>query len=130
MAGIAPQKGMIIRYSFAWDTEEKDLENKTRPAMILMALASGRVLVLPITHSAPQDGQDTLEIPDNLMQQLDLDEERQWIHFNSVNIFSWMGYDVVPSETYLIAPRWFYEVVSIRYLEIWKAGRVTKIDRD
>ena len=130
MAGITPQPGMIIRYSFAWETEEKDSENKTRPAMILVALASGRVLVLPITHSEPRYGQDALEIPDNLKQQLDLDEERSWIHFDSANIFTWMGYDVVPSAAYPMVPRWFYEQVAKQYLEIAKAGRAAKIDRD
>ena len=130
MAGVVPQLGMIVRYGFAFEPEDKDSNNKTRPAMILFAHKSGLTLVVPITHSEPKEGQDTLEIPDNLKEQLDLDEDKQWIHFNAANLFTWMGYDLVPSDTYPIAPRPFYEAVARRYLEIANAGRVTKINRD
>jgi hypothetical protein len=38
LAGVVPQLGMIVRYGFAFEPEDKDSNNKTRPAMILFAI--------------------------------------------------------------------------------------------
>jgi hypothetical protein len=132
MIPAKPQKGMIIRYSFAWAGEDADVDsNKVRPAMLVVVLEGNRVVALPITHSAPRADQEAMEIPPALKTTLGLDGERSWIRLTEGNIFTWVGYDIVPTEHYPIAPDWFVKQVSLKYLQLLKAKRINRpTDRD
>jgi hypothetical protein len=57
------------------------------------------VFVLPITHSAPQDKEDGVEIPAATKRRLGLDSERSWIITTELNQFTWPGPDIRPTAT-------------------------------
>jgi hypothetical protein len=64
-----PRPGLVIRYSYLWEREAGEGREegvKDRPcAIVLVLLRDGEhpiVRVLPITHSAPSDPADALEI--------------------------------------------------------------------
>ena len=67
----APAPGLVIRYSYLWHSEflaGREEGIKDRPCAIIAAIqtdADGetRVLVLPVTHSAPAKGIAAIEIP-------------------------------------------------------------------
>ena len=79
MTWPVPQPGLVIRYSYLWESEaQRGCEEgvKDRPcAIILVILREGEhpiVRVLPITHTAPSDLADALEIPATTKQRLKL----------------------------------------------------------
>jgi hypothetical protein len=99
----APQPGLVIRYSYPWDSEAREGREegiKDRPcAIILVILREGEhpiVRVLPVTHSPPTDPRDALEIPTETKQRLKLDSERSWVVLSEANDFIWPGPDLRP----------------------------------
>jgi len=98
-----PHPGLVIRYAYLWKREyEQGREegSKDRPCAIVMAVTDdegdAQVLVLPITHSAPNDAADAVEIPPATKQRLGLDGERSWIVITEANEFIWPGPDLRP----------------------------------
>ncbi len=73
---------------------------KDRPCAIILTVADAggqlRVLALPITHSAPADTGDAVEIPPATKQRLGLDEARSWVVVTEANVFTWPGPDLRP----------------------------------
>ena len=102
MALPEPKPGLVIRYAFLWGREAKQgqEEGKERPcAVVLTTKREGdqtRVLVAPITHTAPAKGTPSVEIPLLTKQRLGLDYERSWIITNELNQFTWPGQDIRP----------------------------------
>ena len=99
----APRPGLVIRYAYLWDAEARQGREegvKDRPcAIVLAVLREGRhpiVRVLPITHSAPRDSADGLEIPTATKERLGLDSERSWVILSEANDFIWPGPDLRP----------------------------------
>jgi hypothetical protein len=99
-----PIPGLVIRYSFLWQSEflsGRDEGIKDRPAAIIAAIVSGtegqkRVLVLPITHSPPTDPKRAIELVSGVKRRLGLDDAPSWIVINEVNEFIWPGPDLRP----------------------------------
>lgn len=98
-----PRPGLVIRYSYLWESEARHGREegvKDRPcAIILVLLREGDhpiVRVLPITHSAPADPADALEIPRSTKERLRLDSERSWVVLTEANDFIWPGPDLRP----------------------------------
>jgi hypothetical protein len=96
-----PEPGLVISYSYLWQSEyrqEREEGVKDRPCAIILVTGDdgGRtvVTVLPITHSAPQDPSDAVEIPPAVKHRLGLDEARSWALVNEVNRFVWPGPDL------------------------------------
>jgi hypothetical protein len=66
-----PVPGLIIRYSYLWHREHlegRDEGQKDRPCAIIAAVREDengdtRVLVLPVTHNAPEHAGLAVEIP-------------------------------------------------------------------
>jgi hypothetical protein len=54
------------------------------------------VVILPITHTAPIDPKDAIEIPQPVKTRLGLDSERSWIMITEANEFIWPGPDLRP----------------------------------
>jgi hypothetical protein len=52
------------------------------------------VVVLPITHSPPDDPAAAVEIPAAVKRHLGLDDGRSWIVVAEGNEFDWPGYDL------------------------------------
>jgi mRNA-degrading endonuclease toxin of MazEF toxin-antitoxin module len=82
-----PVPGLVIRYSYLWYREHlegRDEGQKDRPCAIIAAIrtdATGgtRVLVLPITHSPPDNPSLAVEIPATVKARLKLDDARSWV---------------------------------------------------
>ena len=104
MTWPVPQPGLVIRYSYLWESEAREGREegvKDRPcAVVLVILRESEhpiVRVLPITHTPPQDPNDALEIPAATKERLGLDEERSWVVLTEANDFIWPGPDVRPA---------------------------------
>ena len=99
----APEAGLVISYSYLWLSEhERGREEgvKDRPCAIIVARAredgAEDVLVVPVTHSAPKDQSEAMEIPAAVKKRLGLDAERSWVVLNESNKFRWPGPDLRP----------------------------------
>ncbi len=100
----SPLPGLVIRYSFLWSREARSGATegrKDRPCAIVVAVPrdeSGdtRVVVVPVTHSAPADPATAILLPTSVKAALGLDPAPSWVCLNELNIFSWPGYDLRP----------------------------------
>jgi len=138
-----PQPGLVIRYSYLWANEARAGREegvKDRPCTIVLVLLrdgdAPLVRVLPITHSAPADRADSLEIPLATKQRLGLDSERSWVVLTEANDFIWPGPDLRPavsgdpsSVAYGMLPPGFMKALRARLIELWRAERVRAVGR-
>jgi len=98
----APLPGLVIRYSFLWSREAKAVSSegrKDRPCAIVVAVprdqrGDTRVVVVPITHTAPEDPATSIALPRSVRTALGLDAEPFWVRLDELNVFSWPGYDL------------------------------------
>jgi len=132
-----PRVGLVIRYSYLWEREAREGREegvKDRPcAIVLVLLRAGEhpiVRVLPVTHSAPADPADALEIPRTTKQRLGLDSDRSWVVLSEANDFIWPGPDLRPavngdpaSVAYGMLPPGFMKVLRERLLARWREKR-------
>jgi len=121
-----PEPGLVIRYSYLWRREHLEGRQeglKDRPCAIVAAIRAGpagdtRVLVLPITHTAPDAETPAIEIPLAVKSRLGLDTARSWVVLSEWNEFIWPGPDLRPvpggdpaSVAYgMLPPRLFVEI--------------------
>ena len=133
----APEPGLVIRYSYLWQDEaeaghEEGL--KDRPCAIVLAAEIMKgdtvVYVLPITHSAPRNLDDAVELPQSTKMRLGLDDERSWVVVSEGNSFVWPGPDIRPlagksekSAAYGLLPKAVFDTVRNRFLARISAGR-------
>jgi hypothetical protein len=73
---------------------------KNRPcAIVATRQVAGEtviVTVFPITHTAPENDEDGVELPPVLKKHLGLDDARSWVAVSEVNEFVWPGPDLRP----------------------------------
>lgn len=143
MTWPVPVPGLVIRYSYLWDREAREGREegtKDRPCAVILALRDqagrSRVFVLPITHSPPASGRETVEIPAVVKARLGLDEDRSWIVVDEVNAFTWPGPDLrfqpgqgPESASYGVLPPRFLRFVRERFLATDRAGKVARVSR-
>ncbi len=137
MTWPTPQPGLVIRYSYLWTREARagrEESVKDRPCAIVLAIGTTqermRVIVLPITHTAPQPSDEGIELPPAVKTRLGLDHERSWIIVSEGNDFIWPGPDLRPlagqgleSVVYgLLPPRLFHAIRS-RFLARAQTGQ-------
>ena len=98
-----PHPGLVIGYSYLWRAEHLRGEEggrKDRPCAIIAVrqIVEDKVLVMvfPVTHTAPKNGDDGVEIPLALKKHLGLDDARSWVAVSEVNQFIWPGPDLRP----------------------------------
>jgi hypothetical protein len=117
---------MVISYAYLWRAEHeqgRDEGVKIRPAVIVLAAKDHEgdtiVIVAPITHSAPSNAEDAIEIPTATRSRLGLDSERSWVVVSEVNRFVWPGPDLarVPGDPRrfdygFLPPRFFKKITS------------------
>lgn len=137
-----PKPGLVIRYSFAWNSEYESgaVEgSKDRPCAIVVTVPEGdggqvRTVVVPITHAAPRDPDTSLEVPANVCRSLGLDGARHWIRFDELNRFNWPGYDLRPKPdgTYLygMLPRGLFEELRNGIIAAQKSRQAQLVPRD
>lgn len=108
-----PQIGLVIRYDFLWSHEQaKGYAQcaKERPCVIVTAIVrkttgETTVLVAPMTHSAPGEGDTAIEIPTAVRRHLGLDQARSYIVAGEGNSVSWDDPGIVPAQPGI---RWAY----------------------
>ncbi len=144
MALPAPTPGLVIRYSYLWHSEflaGREEGIKDRPCAIIATVrtdANGetRVLVLPVTHSAPARDVVAVEIPATIKRDLNLDADRSWIVLEEWNEFVWPGPDLRPvpnddvgSIAHGVLSRGFFARVRDEFLAAVEAGRSKRVPR-
>ncbi|MBI1980030.1 MAG: hypothetical protein HYS63_00375 [Methylocystis sp.] len=113
---------------------------KDRPcAIILVLFREGDapiVRVLPVTHSAPADPADALEIPLATKQRLGLDSDRSWVVLTEANDFVWPGPDLRPavsgdpsSVAYGMLPPGFMKALRERLADRWRKAGAKAVSR-
>ena len=140
----APVPGLVVRYSYLWHDEYvagREEGRKDRPCAIIAAIRKDgdkriRVLVLPITHSRPEHGIDSIEIPAEVKRRLQLDEERSWIVISQANEFVWPGPDLrrIPggdesSFVYGVIPPKLFATIRNRFAAIFVRGDFHSVRR-
>ncbi|MEP6563697.1 MAG: hypothetical protein ABJB10_01075 [Mesorhizobium sp.] len=138
-----PLPGLVISYSYLWARQhEKGAEegSKSRPCAIIAArqIVEGRevVTVVPVTHSAPANPADAIEIPAPLKAHLGLDDMPSWIIVTETNNFLWPGPDLRPIAgsrpsrfNYGMLPPRFYAYLRDRILAAHKSRTLSRIQR-
>lgn len=78
-----PVPGLVIRYSYLWKAEQRREQEegvKDRPCAVVLTTTTEdgaqSVVVLPITHTPPQDALSAIEVPAAVKRRLGLDDER------------------------------------------------------
>ncbi|MDO1582254.1 hypothetical protein [Rhizobium oryzicola] len=136
-----PVTGLVIRYNYLWDKEKRAgyVEgSKDRPCAIVMhALRDGATIVVPITHSPPDPGEEDLsiEIPLSIGASLGLDDAGSWVRVSEVNRFFWPGIHLRPLPQdpgrvhYGMIPREFFLEIQDRLFAAMQKTRVPKTER-
>ncbi|MEA1831211.1 hypothetical protein U8607_03860 [Methylobacterium durans] len=98
-----PQPGLVLCYAYLWRRESEAglLEGrKDRPAVVVLARRdigpSTLLYVAPVTHSAPAQREEAVEIPPSVKRHLGMDAAPSYIVATEVNVFVWPGPDLRP----------------------------------
>jgi hypothetical protein len=114
---------------------------KDRPCAIVAAIRTDeggatRVLVLPMTHTAPEYPELAIEIPPRVKERLRLDAVRSWVIVAEWNEFAWPGPDLrrAPgaeegSVAYGMLPPSLFGIIRDRFLLLVGARRSTRVTR-
>ncbi len=143
MTWPAPQPGLVVRFSYLWKREAdagREEGVKDRPCAVIIAIADEgnqpRVLVLPITHAAPQPPDEGVELPRTTKTRLGLDDERSWVIVSEANDFAWPGPDLrfLPgqgpeSAAYGFLPPIVFRVVQDRFLAHYQNRKLNLVTR-
>ena len=143
MALPLPHPGRAISYAYLWAREHGDGREsgiKDRPCVIVLdrQLRDGVLIVTvaAVTHSAPSNPTDAIEIPVGIKSHLQLDSERSWIMLTEVNSFVWPGPDLSaiprsspPRFDYGVLPPRFFRRVRDEMIALIKARRVQIVTR-
>lgn len=136
-----PETGQVIRYGYVWHREHlkgQEIGTKDRPCAVILTVAESKggitTMVVPITHTEPEQGVAAIPIPVATGKRLGLDGEQSWVVLGEVNVFAWPGYDLaeVPgtdSPVYGYLPPALYEIIKRRALEEYAGKRVRAVKR-
>ena len=143
MSWPAPRPGLVIRYSYLWESEARQGREegvKDRPwAIVLVVLREGDhpiVRVLPVTRTAHADPADALEIPTVTKERLGLHSDRSWVVLTEANDFIWPGPDLRPlpgrdrsTVAYGFLPPGFMKVLRARLEQRRRERRLRAVSR-
>ncbi|WHA42118.1 hypothetical protein [Agrobacterium larrymoorei] len=136
-----PVPGLVIRFDYLWHADsQKGLSSseKERPcAIVLYAKKSNKTLVVPISHSYPEMGEEdySLEIPADICALIGLDEERNWVRVSEVNEFEWPSSDIRPRpddpsrSDYGMIPEAFFLQIRRRLADAVAKNRLARAKR-
>jgi hypothetical protein len=136
-----PVPGLVVRYNYLWRKHELEgfsQGDKDRPcAIILSSRKTGKVTLIPITHSPPELGEEhlSIEIPLDICKACGLDEGGNYIRLGESNRFFWPGSHLrpLPSDParvhYGLLPRDFFEMVLARVIALVEKGMVDLTNR-
>ena len=130
-----PESGLVIRYSYLRLSEHRqgrDEGVKDRPCVVVLRVldrdGETQMLVVPVTHSEPDDPKLALELPAAVKRHLGLDAYRSWVVLSESNLFAWPGPDLrgIGADNAiaygLLPPRLFAELLR-RYRELETSSR-------
>ncbi len=137
-----PVPGLIVRYNYLWRTDaiagfsegEKD-----RPcAIIISSRKTGKVTLIPITHTPPEPGEEhlSIEIPVETCRQCGLDDGGNYIRLGETNRFVWPGSHLrpLPSDPsrlhYGLLPKAFFEMVMGKVIAMVERDMVKLTTRE
>jgi hypothetical protein len=135
---------LVIGYSYLWRHEYHTGEEegrKNRPCAIVLVNEHSNdetmVMVVPITHSMPNDLEIAIEIPATTKARLGLDGERSWVVVNEVNRFIWSeSPDLRPISRsnptrfdYGVLPPKFYMQLKTTLNTLWNQKRLSVTPR-
>jgi hypothetical protein len=136
-----PKPGLVIRYDYVWAHEAlvgRD-QGKERPACLVAASdasASPRfVVILPITHTPPDQDTIGIEIPAKVKQLIGLDDAPSWIIVSEYNVDAWPngGLAPIPGRAgvfgYGFIPPGLFAEVKAKFLELAGQRRSTAVRR-
>jgi hypothetical protein len=121
--------------------EGREEGQKDRPRAIAAAIRKDAdnqtyVLVLPITHTPPQDAALAIEIPAVTKRRLGLDDDQSWVVLTEWNEFVWPGTDLAPlpgkgtsSFAYGVLPPSLFSSIRKRLLELRKLHLTHSVPR-
>jgi hypothetical protein len=130
-----PVPGLVIRYSYLWQTEHvrgREEGVKDRPCAVILVSTDDAgehvVTVLPISHAAPTDPRLAVEIPAATKRRLGLDDARSWVVLTEANRFVWPGPDLRPlrrgdagSVAHGLLPFSLFDEIRLKFLAALKA---------
>jgi hypothetical protein len=139
----SPEPGLVLNYAYLWHEEFRagqEEGRKNRPTVIVLCATQAEnqstiVTVLPITHAAPKNTREAVEIPQAIKKHLGLDDERSWIIIAEGNEFIWPGFDLrkVPNKDaydYGFLPPRFFERVRDGFVEFAEKKKSNLINRN
>jgi hypothetical protein len=125
-----PQPADVLSYAYLWAREDAvgQVEGlKNRPVVVVVAvetaaIGSPELYVVPITHTAPDESDNAVELPAKVKRYLGLDSERSWVIVSELNRFIWPGPDVQPikgssTPLYGALPDWLFERIKAAILK-------------
>lgn len=138
-----PEPGLVVRYSYLWLRESlqgQEEGSKDRPCAIVIAVQDRagvpQVLVVPVTHTAPENPDTSLELPQPIKRHLGLDDRRSWIVLSESNAFAWPGPDLRrvagsddSSVAYGFLPPRFFAELRRRFLALEATARSRRVRR-
>lgn len=143
MAIPDPHPGLVIRYSYLWQSEHaagREEGVKDRPCAVVLArqVVADKTLVtvVAVTHTPPSDVAGAIEIPATVKRRLGLDDLPSWIVLTEVNDFIWPGPDLAPIPgadvqrfDYGVLPPGYFRQVRDQMIALIKARRVAIVPR-
>lgn len=141
MAIPDPEPGLVIHFNYLWRREQQAGSEEARyprPCAIIVSYrrSPGKpqiVLLAPITHTRPRDGDSAIEIPAAVKAHLGLDDQPSWVMVDEVNETLWPGFDLRPNVngTYVYGsiPPKLYARIKARILDGYHRGSLTRVLR-
>ena len=136
-----PVPGLVIRYNYLWRKDELtgfSEGDKDRPcAIILSSRKTGKVTVIPITHTPPEPGDEhlSIEIPLEICRKCGLDDGGNFIRLGETNRFIWPGSHLRPLLSdasrvhYGVLPEAFFQEVLEQVIKMVENGMVSLTTR-
>jgi hypothetical protein len=136
-----PRPGLIIRYDYLWIREAAAgrEQGKERPACLVAAsdpATSPRfVVILPITHTRPDQDAAGVEIPAKVRKVLGLDDAPSWVIVSEHNVDEWPNAGLAPLPgqpgifSYGFIPLGLFAQVKSKFLELYEKGRSGGVKR-
>jgi hypothetical protein len=136
----SPEPGLVVHFEYLWAREAvrgREHGRYARPCLIVACTpkeqGGPKVLIVPITHSEPDEDTEAIEIPVATRQRLGLDGDRSWLILDEVNEFDWPGPDLQHNKEgefhYGLIPPVLFDAATAGLLASARAGSLTKIPR-
>jgi hypothetical protein len=136
-----PRPGLVFRYDYLWSREAaagRD-QGKERPACLVAALDSFAaprfVVILPITHTPPDEDTVGVEIPAKVRRAIGLDEASSWVIVSEHNVDEWPNGGLAPLPgrpgvfSYGFIPPGLFAQVKAAFLELAGKRRSQSVRR-